>query len=156
DSERRTRAAGRRLEACVARDHVVGEDAAVTPAADAEPGRIGDPQLHDLIDRGLQIVDLIVAPVGGDRLRELRPASGAPAIVHRQDGVAVRREPLPLEAEGMLVLRVRAAMNPEQHRNLRAWNEARRLRQQSVYFRAVLALRADLFDGSELERRKQL
>ena len=101
-------------------DHVVGQDAAVAPAADAELVRIGDAHLDDLIDHRLEIVDFVVAPVGPDRSRELRAAPGAAAVVDREHRVAVGGEPLPLEREAVLILTVRAAVNPQQHRDLRA------------------------------------
>src|SRR4029079_15991228 len=63
-------AARRRLEAVVAGDKVVSEDAAVAPAADAEARGIGDAHAYDLVDRAVEVDHLLVPPVGEDRLLE--------------------------------------------------------------------------------------
>ncbi len=56
------------FEARGAGDGVVGEDAAVAPAADAEAIGIGIALLHRLVHAGEQVVDFMVTPVGEDRL----------------------------------------------------------------------------------------
>ena len=149
--ERRARAAGGRFETRVGRDHVVGQNGAVAPSANAQPLRIGDAHLDDLIDAGFQILHFIVSPIGEDGARKLLPASRAAAIIHRQHRVSVGREPLLLGAERMRVLPVRSAMNAQQQRNLRARSISNRLSQQAVNLRAVLALEAHVFGGRNIE-----
>ncbi len=53
-----------RLEAAVPGDRRVGQNAAVAPAADPEPVRIGHAEPHGLLHAGEQIVHFLVAPVG--------------------------------------------------------------------------------------------
>src|SRR5262245_15270131 len=93
------RAAGRRLEAIVAGDQVIGQDAAIAPTADAQPIWISHPHLDDVIDARLQVLDFVMTPVGEDRARELLPSAGAAAIIHGQDRVSIGREELPLQTE---------------------------------------------------------
>ena len=65
----------RALEARVARDHLVGQDAAVAVAAEPEPLGIRDAQLHDVVDGREHVGRVLDAPVGVDRLRELEAAA---------------------------------------------------------------------------------
>ena len=81
-----------RLETAVLRDGVVGEDAAVAPAADAEAVGIGDPEGYDIVDAGQEIDDLLASPVGEDGRLEGLVAAGAAAVVDVQDGIAVGGE----------------------------------------------------------------
>src|SRR5262245_59304911 len=99
DGEGRAGAAGRRLEAIVAGDHVIGQDAAVAPTADAQTIRIGHAHLDDVINARLQVFDFIMTPVGEDRARELLSTTRAAAIVHGQYRVPVRRKELPFQTE---------------------------------------------------------
>ena len=114
--QRAAGAARRGLEAAVGRDRVVGEDPAVAPAADPEPVRIRDADLLHVIHRAEQIDDFLVAPVGEDRLLVGAAPPVAATVVHRHDDVAVGRKQLPLEAERVLVLAVRAAVDAQQRR----------------------------------------
>src|SRR5207247_4739760 len=126
-----------------ARDHVVRQDSAVAPAADAEAVGIGHAGLYDEIQRALEIFDLVVPPVGPDGARIFLPAPSAAAIVHVEHRVAVSREELPLSAEAVRVLSVRAAMYAQQQGNLGARNVPDGFREQPVHFgHAVSALEA--------------
>ena len=87
DGERRAGAAGCSLEPCVAGNHVIRQDAAVAPSADAELVGIGDAHLDDMIDSGLQILDFVMAPVGKNSPRILCAAARTAAIVHCQHGI---------------------------------------------------------------------
>ena len=58
-------------------------------------------------------------------------------------------------AERVLILAVRPAVDPQQHRDLRAGDVADRLGQQAVDLGAVLALEADLLGRAELQLREQ-
>lgn len=109
--ECRARAAGCSLEPRVGGDHIVGENRAIAPAADSQSIRIGYAHLQNLIDSGLQILDFVMTPVGKDRARMFLAAARTAAIVHRQHGVAIRGEDLPLDAERMLILTVGTAVN---------------------------------------------
>ena len=73
-----------------------------------------------MIHRAEQVDDFLVAPVGEDRLLERAAAAVAAAVVHRDDDVAVGGEELALEVEGVLVLPVRPAVDPQQRRILAA------------------------------------
>src|SRR5437870_2025198 len=75
---RRTRAADRGSEAAVLSDHVVREDAAVAPAPDAEPARIGPPLRHRVVDRGQHVLRILVAPVREDRDENCSPRPELP------------------------------------------------------------------------------
>src|SRR5262249_19057855 len=61
-----TRAAGRCLEAVVLRDHVIGQNRPVAPAADSQPLRIGDPLPNSIIHRCQHVLPVLVPPVGID------------------------------------------------------------------------------------------
>ena len=126
----------RRLEAAVGGDRVVGQDPAVAPAADAEPIGIDEAELLDVIHRAQQIDDFLVAPVGEDRLLVGAAAPVAAAVVHGDDDVAVGGEELALEVERVLVLPVRAAVDPQQRRIAPPGREGRRLDDQPVDFGA--------------------
>src|SRR5262245_29591176 len=69
------RARNRGLEAWVTRDYLVGQDAAVAVAADAEAVGVRDALLDDVVDSGEHVRGVDVAPVGVDRLRELEAAA---------------------------------------------------------------------------------
>src|SRR6185295_8276176 len=56
----------RAFESSVARDHVVCQDAAVTPTTNAEAIRVSDTDLNNVIDASLKILNFIVSPVGKD------------------------------------------------------------------------------------------
>ena len=66
--------ADRSLEPVVARDDLVREYPAVAVTTDAEPLRVGDARLHDVIDRREHVGSVLVAPVGIDRVREFKAA----------------------------------------------------------------------------------
>ena len=84
------------------------------------PSRSGSakPIVYDVVHRAEQIDDLLVAPVGEDRLLVGAAAAVAAAVVDGDDHVAVGREQLALEAERVLVLAVRAAVDAQQRRIL--------------------------------------
>ena len=63
-----SRAAGGRFESRVAGDGVVGKDAAVAPAANAQAVWIGIAFLHRFIHGGQQVFHFMMTPVGKDRL----------------------------------------------------------------------------------------
>ena len=86
------------------------------------PSRSGSarPIFCDVVHRAEQVDDFLVAPVGEDRLLVRAAAAVAAAIVHRDDDVAVGGEQLALEAERVLVLAVRAAVDAQQRRILAA------------------------------------
>ena len=111
-------AGGRGLEARVGGNRVVGEDAAVAPAADAQSIGIGDAGRDRPVHSGQQIDDLEVAPVGVDGLLVLRAAPGSATVVHLQHGVAVGRQDLADLVEAVVVLSVGSAVNPEDQREL--------------------------------------
>ena len=117
------RAAHGRFETRVCRDGVVGEHAAVTPTADAEPLGIGDSAGHGKIYCSQQVRDFLVAPVGKDAAGKFRAAPVASPIIDGQHHIAVRGENLPLqfqrisvERQRVIVLSIWAAMNPQQRR----------------------------------------
>ena len=84
-----------RLEARVARDHVIRELPAVAPPAHGEPLRIGDAMRHQVVHAREHVLDVLLAPVRVDRLRPLEAATGAAARIHADDRESVRREHLP-------------------------------------------------------------
>ena len=69
-----------------------------------------------LVHGAEEVHDLHVAPVGEDGLLVRAPAARAAAVVDRQDDVAVGGEELAVEAEGVLVLSVRPAVDVEEGR----------------------------------------
>ena len=145
-------AARRRLEARRGRDRVVRQDAAVAPPTDAQARRVGHADGDRVIDRGQEVLHFLVPPVGVNRLLVFRAPAGAAAIVHRQDDVAVRRKELALEAERVLVLRVRSAVDAQQRRVAGAGLEGRGLHHEPVDHRAVTPPRREVLGGRELHR----
>ena len=113
------RARDRRLEAVRLRDDVVGEDAAVAPAADAEPIGIGDAHRDRRVDRRHHVVVVLVAPVGEDRAAEVAAVARRAARVGGDDGEALRGQHLPFEVEAGGVLADRAAVNAQDRRQCR-------------------------------------
>jgi hypothetical protein len=85
------------LEACVAGDEVIGQQAAVTPATHAESRRVGQPRGDGVVDSREEIGHLLVAPIREYAARELAAAAGAAAIINREHDVAMGCEQLPLE-----------------------------------------------------------
>ena len=67
DRERRARATGCAFEARVGGDHVIGQDSAITPAADAQSLGIGDAQSDCMINSCFQIFDFVMTPVRKNR-----------------------------------------------------------------------------------------
>src|SRR5215213_817574 len=151
DSKGSTGAARCTFESRVTGDQVVSEDAAVTPATDTEPIRIGNTHLDHVIDAGEQILHFIVAPIGKDRARELLPPTGAAAVVHGKDGVTVRRKKLTLGAEGVLVLPVWTTVNSEQQRNFRSLDVTKRVSEKGADLRAVFTRKPDLLRDAEIQ-----
>ena len=139
------------LKRPVGRDRVVGEDAAVAPAADAEPIGIGDAAGDGVVHAGEQIDDFLVAPVGVDGLLEGRAAPGAAAIVHLEHGIAVGGEELALELEAVLVLAVGAAVDVEDQRQLLPAGRTGWLGEQAVDDGAVLRGEGDVLGAGDLQ-----
>ena len=108
-------AADRRLEPRVAGDRVVGRGSRRSSSRRC-PSRPASTHgmLLEGVHRAEQVHHFLVAPVGEDRLLEGVAAAVAAAIVHREHDVAVRGEQLALEVEGVLVLAVRTAVDPQQ------------------------------------------
>ena len=99
------------LKRVVRGDGVVGEDAAVAPAAYAEAVGVGDSLLDGFVDAGEQVDDLLVAPVGEDGLLVGGVAAVAAAVVHVEHCVAFAGEELPLGGEAVAVLAAGASVN---------------------------------------------
>ena len=99
DGEGGARAAGGGFEARIRSDHVIGEDAAVAPAAHAKTVGIGHAFGDHAVDAGLQIFHFIMPPIGGDGSLVFGAAAVAAAIIHAQDGIAVSSELLRFEVE---------------------------------------------------------
>ena len=86
-----------------------------------------------------------------DGLLERAAAPRAAAVVDRQNDVAVGREELSLEAERVIVLAVRPAVDVEQHRVALCRPVGRRLDHQAVDDGAVLARRGEILGDAQLE-----
>ena len=82
-------AAGGCFEACGAGDHIVGEDAAVAPAADAHAVCVDLAGGDGGVYCGLQVKDFLVAPVGVDGFAVGVAATGASTIVDVEDSITV-------------------------------------------------------------------
>lgn len=78
DGVAHTGAAGRRLEARGAGDGVVGENASIAPAANTKTIRIGIAFFDGFIDRGEQVFDFVVSPIGEDGLEYALPRPEPP------------------------------------------------------------------------------
>src|ERR1700678_1841020 len=105
------------LETAIARNGVIGQDAAVPPAAYREPIRVRDSSRHQVIDAGQEVLDFLVAPIGEYGLLEIDGSAAAASIVDAQDDIALGREHLRLELiaiqnQGVLVLAIGAAVDP--------------------------------------------
>ena len=147
--ERTAGAAHRALEARIARDRVVGQDAAVAPAADAEPRGIGDAFLDRPVHARQQVHHFLVAPVAEDGRLEVLAAAMAAAIVDLQHRVAVGGDPFAVEHEAVRVLPVGAAVDVKDERQLRRRRDAGRQRQQGTDAHAVLVGELDRLHGPE-------
>src|SRR5260370_26685974 len=75
----------------------------------------------------------------------VRAAAWAAAIVLRQHRIAVRREHLALEAERMLILPVRSAVDAQEQRNLCSFHITNRISQQAMNVGSVFALKSNFF-----------
>src|SRR5437773_2392931 len=85
-------AADRGREAVGLHDHMVGEDAAVGPAAHAEAPGVGDPRADGVVYPRHHVVVVLVAPVGPDGAGECLAIPRGAARIDRHHRVAVRRE----------------------------------------------------------------
>ena len=90
------------------------------------------PLRDQIVDAGQQILDLFVAPIGENGLRERDAAAAAAAIIDAQNDVALGREHLRFELisiqhQGVFVLAVGSAMDPQNRRILAAGDIGRRL-----------------------------
>ena len=147
--------AGGGFEPIVRGNDVIGKNAAVAPAAHTQAIGISDTHGNHVVHAGEQVLHFVIAPVGKDRARKfLAPARAAP-IVHRQYCIAVRGEHLPLSGKGMLILAIRAAMNPQQQRDPGAFRVTGRIGQQPMSFRPVLALKINFFRLAQLQLTQQ-
>src|ERR1035438_5811865 len=99
DVVRAAGSADRRFESRVAGDYVIGENAAVAPAPNSEPVRIGYTLGHGIIYRGQDVVDFLVSPVGENALAVLGAAPGTSAVINIQDHVSGRGKQLPFEGK---------------------------------------------------------
>ena len=144
------------LEAPRLRDHHVGEDAAIAPAAHAEAVGIRHAHSHDVVGCRHDVLEVLVSPVRPDRAAVGgAPAGGAP-WVRGDHGIAARGEDLPLELEGGRELVGGPAVDPEDGRQPLAANVARGQRQESVHRGAVSARGLESLDTAERERLQQL
>jgi len=81
-----------RLEAAIRGDGVVGQDAAIAPAADRQSITVRNAPTDQVVDTGQQVLHFLVAPIGNDGLRICGAAAAAATIVDPQHHVALRRE----------------------------------------------------------------
>src|SRR5262249_30409955 len=94
-----------------ASDGVIGEDAAVAPAADTEAVGISVALLDGFVDAGEQVFDFMMTPVGEDSLRivaSAAPASPRSGVGH---GESPNRAELALKGEAVRVLSVGSSVN---------------------------------------------
>src|SRR5579862_8954046 len=118
-------------------NHIVRQNAAVAPAADAHMLRVSDTDFYYVVNPGFEVGDFMIAPVAGDRPREFPPAPRAAPVVYVQHGIAVRSEHLTLHSEVILVLPIGAAVDAQDERNTRAFHIAHRIREEPVNIGAV-------------------
>ena len=107
-----------------------------------------------MIHRPEQVDHFLVAPVGKDGFLVTTATPVAAAIVDRDDHVSICRKQLAFETERMFVLSVRSAMDAKQRGVLLTLPVGRRLHDQAVHFRAVLAGRGELLSRPEKNLRQ--
>ena len=113
DVEHFARSGDGALEAVGLGDDVVGEDAAVRPAAHAQAVGVGPALFDGVVDARHHVLEVGVAPVRPQRRREVLSVTRRAARVGAHDHVAVGREELRLELEGVAVLRDGAPMDAQ-------------------------------------------
>ena len=106
------------LEAVGLGDHVVGEHAAVGPAADRQSVGVGIAAGDGVVDRGHHVVEVLVAPGLPDRGREVLAVAGRAARVGHDHDVAGAGEELALEVEAEVVLHHRPAVDAQHRRDI--------------------------------------
>ena len=107
-------AADRGLETLIGRNRVVCGNPAVAPPADSQPIRISNALSNGFVNRTEQIHYLEVAPVGVNGFLIRVSTTRAASVIDRQHDVPLRRQQLAIEAERMLVLRIRSTVDDEQ------------------------------------------
>ena len=116
-----TGAAAGCLEPGIGGDEVVGEDAAITPAGDAEVVGVGQSFLDEVVYRAMQVDYFLISPIGGYRFTEIDPAAATAAIIHGGYQVAGSGEDLPGQIKIECVLANRAAVDKEDEGQLLAF-----------------------------------
>ncbi|MBA7616842.1 hypothetical protein ES703_24142 [subsurface metagenome] len=125
-------------------DHVVGQLAAVRPAADPEPVGVAVSPCNHVVDRRHHVLvgdPFQVLPSG--HAEGLAIAGGAARVGHHHH-VARSCEELTLETEAVVVLRLGPAVDLEHHRVPEARVEARRLDDEALDCGAVPAGELDM------------
>ncbi len=144
------------LKRVVLRDDVVGQDAAVAPAADAEPIGVGDSRPDDVVDGRHHVLVVLVPPVGPDRAAVRGSPARRAARVRGDDGVAVRGEHLPLELERGRVLVGGPAVDPQDRGDALPRRRPGRQGQEGVHDGAVATRGRDLLDVAEGDRLQEV
>ena len=151
---------GSRLESLRLRDDPRGHEAAVAPAHDAEPLRVGDALRDQVIDAAHDVLVVAAAPVLDVGLAELLAVGSAAARVGAEDGVALPGEDVDgvaarlrdagrIDGEAEAELECGAAVDVGQEREfflalLVVWWQYER----AFDFQAVLAFPSDAFHCS--------
>ena len=106
--------------------------------------RVGDSAGHREVNTGQQIGHFFIAPISKNALSKLPSAAAAPSIVDGQHDVTVGSEKLAfqlerisVERQAVIVLSIRATVNPQQRRVFFRRVEGRRLHHHAANFGAV-------------------
>src|SRR5450755_2678224 len=101
-----------------------------------------------MVNPGEQVLDFFVAPIRDYYFCERNAAPAATAVIHAQHdkalgGKHLRLEFIAIQTQRMIVLPIRAAMDPQDGRILLAGYERRRLDDKSMDLGAVPALESN-------------
>ena len=131
------------LEALVAGNNLVGQDAPVAPAAHAQPLGVGHALRHGVVYHGQHVVGVLVAPIGINGLAVGQAPARAAARIGRHHGKTVGGEVLPLKRKPVVKLGHRPAVNAQQRGVLAPGLVAHGLHHEAAHQRAVFAFGLD-------------
>ena len=132
--------AGSRLEASGGRNHIVGQNAAITPSPDHQLVGIDLPGPNCSVDNRHQVSHFLVAPITSNDFAIRMTSPRTATVIYIEHGIPMCREQLPINGKSMLILRRRPAMNEEEHGRLLACLKTWGHGEQPMNLRSVLTL----------------
>ncbi len=137
----------RALETICLGDDVVGQDAAIGPATNAEALRVGVTLGYRVIHCGHDVFEVLDAPFCKNRCRKVLPITARATRIRYDHDITIRGEELGIPVKRKIILRDRASVNAEDGRVFLARIVVRWRENESLDLRAVGTGESNVLDS---------